>query len=237
MMSRTTPAGIFVIALAALFAVGCNAQTSSVFFTLVDPAAAPASSSDTDTSVSATAESGSVGTWWPHPDGYQMDLPPGWLGAPVDQTQTNLLVTAIGTSYPELSDRMRLVLSDSGSRVSAVAGDPTAADTGPVMLVIAQPKDGRRPHEIKQHVKKQIAQLPGITATPILQDAGLDAMRGGWRFDYSLADPDIGTVRVRSYLLRWGEEAYLVNFVAPEASADEADALFDAIAASLKFGV
>lgn len=236
MTSRTTPVGIIVIALAGLFALGCNAQTSAVFEAFVDPASASASSSDAEATADATDEGGTQGMWWPHPDGYHMDLPTGWFGVPLERAQANRLINAVNASYPGLAERMRSVLGDTGSRVSAVAGDPIGGQSGPVMLVLAQPKDGKRAHEIKQHVKKQISQLPGLVATPILQDAAVDT-RQAWRFDYSLADQDLGTLRVRSYLVRWGDEAYLVSFVAPEATADEADILFDAIVDSLKFGV
>jgi hypothetical protein len=235
MKSRTTPVGILVLAVAGLFAIGCNAQTSALFEALVDPERAPAFSSEADTTANA-AQSGAGSTWWPHPDGYEMELPPGWFGAYVDRSQADQLMNAVSSSYPDLAERMRFVLVETGSRVSAVAADPSSGQVGPVMLVLAQSTEGKRAHEVKQHVKKQIAQLPGVTATPIVQDAGLDIMRG-WRFDYSVADPDLGTLRVRSYLLRFGYEAFLVNFVAPEAMADDADALFDAIAQSLSFGV
>ena len=73
-------------------------------------------------------------------------------------------------------------------------------------------------------------------ARPIVQDAPLPAARG-WRFDYSIEDPDLGALRVRSYLFRYGSNAYLVNFVASETVADDVDALFDEIAESLRFGI
>ena len=59
----------------------------------------------------------------------------------------------------------------------------------------------------------------------------------GVRFDYTIDDPDLGELRVRSYLFRFGQHAYLVNFVASEDVADEAEAIFDQIADSLRFGV
>ena len=47
-------------------------------------------------------------------------------------------------------------------------------------------------------------------------------MAEGVRFDYSIADPDLGELRVRSYLFRFGRRAYLVNFVASADLADDA---------------
>jgi hypothetical protein len=42
---------------------------------------------------------------------------------------------------------------------------------------------------------------------------------------------------VRSYLFRFGSQAYIVNFIASEGAADEAEAMFDSIAESLRFGI
>jgi hypothetical protein len=235
MTSRTTPVGIFVIAVASLFALGCTAQTSAVFEALAEPARAPASSSEADPA--DAAENGTSTTWWPHIDGYRMELPPGWFGVEVDRAQSRQLLDAVGSSHPGLVGRMRSVLGDSKSRVSAVAGDVSAGSMAPVMVVLAQDMNGMRPYEIKQHIKKQIGQLPGLDAAPFLQDAGLSVPRGGWRFDYSLLDPDLGAVRVRSYLIPFDEMAYLVNFVAPQDAGDDVETLFDDIADSLRFGI
>ena len=59
----------------------------------------------------------------------------------------------------------------------------------------------------------------------------------GVRFDFSLEDPDLGAIQVRSYLFRFGGDAYLVCFVASEDGFEDAEAIFEAIAASLRFGV
>lgn len=235
MTSRTTPVGIIVLALAGLFAVGCTAQTNAMAEALLDSAAAPASASGADTSGDA-AQGGTSGTWWPHPDGYAMDLPAGWFGIGVDRLQTTQLIDAAGSTLPGLAARMSAVLGSAALRVSGIAGDPSTIGPGPMLLVLAQPSEGRRNHEMKLDVKGQISQLPGLSAPPFLKDAGLPRARG-WRFDYSIQDQDLGALRVRSYLFRYGPDAYLVSFIAPEASADDADALFDAIAESIRFGV
>jgi hypothetical protein len=235
MTSRTTPVGILVLALAGLFAVGCNAQTSAVVEALLDSAEAPASASVANTSGDA-AQGSASGTWWPHPDGYAMDLPAGWFGIGVDRLQTTQLIDAAGSTLPGLAARMNAVLGSAALRVSGIAGDPTAIGPGPMLLVLAQPIEGRRPHEMKLDVKRQISQLPGLSVAPFIKDAGLPRTRG-WRFDYSIEDVDLGALRVRSYLVTYGFDAYLVSFIAPEASVDDADALFDAIAESLRFGV
>jgi hypothetical protein len=234
MTSRTTPVGILVVALAGLFALGCTAQTSAVFEALVDPARAPASSSEGDTADDAAESSAS--TWWPLPDGYRMELPAGWFGVDVDDDQASQFIDAVGATYPGLADRMQTVLGATESRVSAVALDPSAGDTPPLMLVLAQPMHGMRAHEIKQHVRKQIGQLPGLTAPPFVKDAGLP-MERAWRYDYGLNDADLGPLIVRSYLFRYGKDAYLVNFIAATDDADAADSLFDEITESLRFGV
>jgi hypothetical protein len=235
MTSRTTPVGIFVIAMAGLFAAGCSAQTSAVFEALVDSARAPASAS-VDGTTGDVAQGSDSGTWWSSPDGYRMDLPAGWFGMSVDSAQADQLIAAVAATQPGLAQRMDSVLGSTSSRVSGIAGDPSAVEPGPLLLVLAQPGGGRRNHEMKLFVKRQIGQLPGLAAGPFLKDAELPSVRG-WRFDYSVDDPDAGVLRVRSYLLRYGSEAYLVSFVAPEETADEQDTLFDAIAASLRVGV
>ena len=237
MTSRTTPVGIFVLALAGIFTMGCNAQTGAVFDALLDPGTAVVSASEDEPAADATAEGTASATWWPLPEGYQMTLPPGWSGVELDRAGTARVLSAMGASHPALVERVEGVLGDTRSRVSAVAGDPTqTGELVPVLLVLSQPTDGRKPHEIKQHIRRQIAQLPGISAKPIVQDASLTAARG-WRFDYSIDDPDLGELRVRSYLFRYGRDAYLVNFVASESAADDLDALFDEIAESLRFGI
>jgi hypothetical protein len=233
MTSRTTPVGILVLALASLFAVGCSTQTNAVFEALLDSARAPASTSGTDTSGDA-AQGSATGTWWVHPDAYAMDLPPGWFGASVDRASGTRLLEAVDASQPELAERIRMVLGSNATRISGLAGDPSTLGPGPMLVVLTQPGGGRGNHELKLDVKRQISALPNLSAPPFLKDAGLKAK--GWRFDYSIADPDLGALRVRSYLFPYGPNAYLVTFVAPEQSADAAEALFDAIAASLRFG-
>jgi hypothetical protein len=230
MTSRTTPVGILVLALAGIFVMGCNAQTSAVFEALLDPGRALESSSEAD----AVADDG----WWAHPDdGYQMTLPSGWFGVGLDGAETSQMVSAVATTHPALAGRLETVLGDTGSVVSAIAADPSAGEMSPILVVIRQPDEGRRRYELKQHVKKQISQVPGLAASPIVQGAGLPRVRNGWRFDYSIMDADLGPLRVRSYLVPFGDDAYLVNFVASEAVVDDADSVFDAIAQSLRFGV
>jgi hypothetical protein len=166
-----------------------------------------------------------------------MVLPPGWFGIGVDQSVATRLIDAIGATSPGLASRVTAVLGATASHVSGIAGDPSVTTSGPMMVVLAQPSQGRRKHEMKLDVKRQIGQLPGITGAPFMKDAGLPMARGGWRFDYSINDQDLGALRVRSYLFIYGPDGYLVTFVAPESSADDADTLFDTIAESLRFGV
>ena len=238
MTSRTTPVGILVIALAGIFAIGCSAQTSAVFEALLDPSSASASAPEADPAADATAESAASGGWWPHSDGYRMRLPAGWVGADVGRPGAAQLMTAMAATNPGLAQRMESVLGKDRTRVTAIAGEPArSAELSPVMLVLTQPLQSKKPHEFKQHVKRQIAQLPGIVASPLpAKDAGLPKAHG-WRFDYSINDPDLGMLIVRSYLFDFGPNAYLVNFIATEGQADAAEAVFDAIAESLQFGI
>ena len=236
MTSRTTPVGILVLALAGLIAVGCSAPTNAVFQALLDPAGTPASSPEADAAADAADDSASA-MWWPHPDGYAMVLPAGWSGVAVERGQTDDLIDAVDAAMPGLAARMAGVLDGSKARVSAIAADPSAEDEmTPLLLVLAQPTEGKRAHAVKSRVREQINGLPGLSGLIAPHDVVLPTAKGV-RFDYTIDDPDLGELRVRSYLFRFGKQAYLVNFVAPEAGADEVEALFDEVADSLRFGV
>ena len=237
MTSRTTPVGVLVVALAGLIAGGCSATTSAVFEALLDPFGAPPSPSEAVVEVPAAVEGSGDATWWPHPDGYAMVLPPGWSGAAVDDAQVAQLVDALAVERPELASRIGTVLESTGSRVSAVAADPTVTeDLAPLLLVLAQPTEGEQAHAVKSAVKEQIASLPGLDGGPFRDDDTLPSARGV-RYDFSLLDPDLGALQVSSYLFRYGGGAYLVCFIAPLDDIEAAEPIYEAIAASLRFGV
>jgi hypothetical protein len=237
MTSRTTPVGILVLAIASLIAVGCTAQTSAVFEALLEPASAPASSSEAGTDADAAVDRSASATRWPHPEGYAMELPAGWSGLALERAQTGQLIDAIETTLPDLAGRITAVLVDSRSRVSAVAGDLAAGDDLKLLVVAVQPLEGRRPNAMKERVKEQIGDLPGFAGGTLVPHYERLPSAKGHRFDYGIEDPDLGQLRVRSYLFKFGTDAYLVNLIASEATADEAEAMFDNIAESLIFGV
>ena len=235
MTSRTTPVGILVIALAGLVAVGCSAPTSAVFQALLDPAGTAASSPEADPAADA-ATSSEAATWWKHPEGYAMVLPAGWSGVAVARDQTDELVAAVSESMPGLGARLAGALEGTGARVSAIAADATTAgDTAPVLVVLAQPTNGRKPHAIKTDTRESISQLPNLSSPPSALDIDGPATKAV-RFVYTVDDPDLGELRVFSYLLRAGKTAYLVNFAAPADVAAEAEIVFYAIYNSLRFG-
>ncbi len=237
MTSRTTPVGILVIAIASLVIVGCTSQTSAVFEALLDPARAPASSSEAGTAADAAVDRSASATWWPHPDGYAMELPAGWSGLAIERAQSGQLIDAIDATHPGLANRITSALGDTRSRVSAVAGDLSNDGDLKLLVVVAQPTDGKRANAVKERVKAQINALPGLTGGPLVpHDVRLSTAKGH-RFDYSITDPDLGQMRVRSYLFRFGSQAYIVSFIASEGAADEAEAMFDSIAESLRFGI
>ncbi len=236
MTSRTTPVGIFVIALVGLITMGCSAGTDAVFQALLDPAGTAASSPEADPAVDP-ASSSDQPTWWPHPDGYAMVLPAGWSGMAVDHDQTDEIVASVTAAMPELGARIDLVLEESQARVSAIALDPTAdGEVAPLLVVLAQATEGRRLHAIKSDVRERINGLPNRSGPLSAHDVALPTAKG-MRFDYTIDDPDLGELRVFSYLFRFGRTAYLVNFVASAEVAGEAELMFDAIANSLRFGV
>jgi hypothetical protein len=236
MTSRTSPVGVIVIALAGLIATGCNVPTAAVFQALLDPTEAAVPSPEVEPVESDVAFS-EAPTWWPHPEGYAMVLPPGWSGVAVDPEGTVELLEAVTVVMPELGERMASVLEGSQARVSAIAADADAlGEVTPVLVVLAEPMDGRRPHVVKTDVRTRITGLPWLSGPLSAHDVVFSTAKAV-RYDYTIADPDLGEVRVFSYLFRFGRTAYLVNFAASPELADEAELVFDAIVASLRFGV
>ena len=235
MTSRTTPVGILVIALAGLIAVGCSAPTDAVFQALLDPAGTAVSATETDPA-NDPAEGSASETWWRHPEGYAMILPAGWSGVVVDRDETDELVAAVTASMPGLGSRIEDTFKGSDARVSAIAADIAwEGDAAPMLLVLAQPTNGRKPHAIKTETRERISRLPGLKSPPSALDIDVPASNGV-RFVYTIDDADLGELRVFSYLVRAGKTAYLVNFVASADVAAEAEIVFYAIANSLRFG-
>jgi hypothetical protein len=232
MTNRTSPVGVVVLLLASLIAAGCSAQTSAVFQVLVDP---PASA---DAAVAGAASPDMAGeTWWPHPHGYAMTLPVGWAGVALDPARTGRLLDVLALERPDLVDRARLVLDASGAAVSSLAVDLSSeAVTRPFAIVLVQPTEGARARLVKSRVADAIAALPGIQGEPTRRDERLSDAQSV-RFDYTIDDPELGALRVRSHLVRFGGQAYLVSFVAPAATFDAAGPDFEAIAGSIRFGI
>jgi hypothetical protein len=236
MTSRTTPVGILVVALAGLIAVGCSAPANAVFQALLDPAGTVAASPEAEPAEGA-ADGSESSTWWQHPDGYVMVLPAGWSGTAVAASQTDDLIDAVSQGMSGLGSRIEDVIGKSDLRVSAIAADTFAqGSVSPVLLVLAEPIGGRKFHAIKTDVYERISDLPGLTGALSPHDVHLPTAKGV-RYDYTIADPDLGDIRVRSFLFRFGRSVYLVNFVASADVANAAGADFDQIADSLHFGV
>ena len=166
-----------------------------------------------------------------------MSLPPDWTGLAVDSGDESALLDAVADTSPALAARIVAVLDATGSRISAVAADRTARSSpGPFLVVIAQPTHERPAHAVKSLVREQISKLPGLAAGPFRNDVLLPNAKAV-RYEFSLDDPDLGELLVRAYLFRFGSDAYLVTFVAGAESFDAAEAVFEAIAQSLRFGV
>ena len=235
MTSRTTPVGILVLALAGLIAVGCSAPTSAVFQALLDPSVTAVSSPEVDPADGA-ADSSASSTWWQHPSGYEMVLPAGWSGMAMDPGQTDELITAVDEANAGLGERIDEVIGGHDVHVSAIAANgEVEGKVAPVLLVLAEPVAGRKNHAIKDDVYTRISDLPGLSGGLAPHDVRLPKAKGV-RYDYVIADPTLGEIRVRSYLFRFGKTVYLVNFLASADLVDEAAPDFDAIQDSLQFG-
>jgi hypothetical protein len=226
---------MLVVALAGLSAFGCSAQTSAVFQSMVAPVVAPI-----DPAAPVATPSGLVepeATWWPHPEGYAMILPVGWSGIAIDESRAGQLLAAVLATDPELAARIGAVLDSTDARISAIAAEASTIDgVGPLVIVLAQPTQDRGAHAVKSLVKEQIAGLPGLADGPFRDDVSLPSANGV-QFEFTIADPTLGVLQVRALLFRFGSDAYLVSFVAPEAEFEAAEPIFEAIAESLRFGV
>jgi hypothetical protein len=166
-----------------------------------------------------------------------MDLPAGWNGLAVADGAERELLDLVADDSPGLAARIGDVLDATDSRISAVAADPDGGSSlAPMLVVISQPTRERPAHAVKSLVKQQISDLPGLTAGPFRSDVLLPNAKGV-RYEFSIDDPDIGEVMVRAYLFRFGSDAYLVTFVATADGFEDAEAMFEAIAQSLRFGV
>lgn len=233
-MKRRTPLSVALLVVVGAVVTGCTAETSAVIQALVDPP--PAASGEI-----AAAEPGSTAsdtsTWWAHPHGYAMSLPPGWVAIGLDASSTEQLIAALGTSFPGVEQRIRDVLAATGAQASMLALDlGEDSDLPAVMIVMARETGEMRPRQLKAFVEDELASLPGLRGTPVRTDERRNET-GSLRFDYAIDDPDLGALRVRSSLYRYGGQAYIVSFVAPESALEGARSDFEAIAASLRFGI
>lgn len=228
---------MLVAALAGLTAVGCSAQTSAVFQSMLAPAIEPAVLAEPLPAATGAAADLPIETWWPHPDGYAMVLPAGWSGVAIDKSAATRLVDAVLATDPDLAARIDAVLESTDARISAIAAETAIADDlGPLVIVLAQPTQDRGAHAVKSLVKEQIAGLPGLSGGPFRDDVTLPSA-SGVQFEFTIDDPTLGALQVRALLFRFGSNSYLVSFVAPASEFEAAEAVFEAIAASLRFGV
>jgi hypothetical protein len=231
-MTRSSHVGVVILVLAALLTVGCSGQTGAVFQALLDPL--PAASGEGS---SGDAPASDSPTWWAHPHGYAMSLPVGWVALDLEATSTERLLSVLEDVHPDAAERAREVLAATGARGSMLAVDlGSDHDLPPLMLVLAEDAAGIRPRQLKVLVADQVASLPGLRGLPVRTDERRNDA-GSVRFDYTIDDPDLGAIRVRSSLYRYGGQAYVVSFIAPESAFDAARSDFETIAASLRFGI
>jgi hypothetical protein len=229
-MTRRSHVGVALLVLSSLLTVGCSAQTGAIFQALIE------SSSTTSDGSSSAQPSGSP-TWWAHPHGYAMSLPAGWVGLDLESSAADELLSALDDAFPGAAERVRAVLALTGARASMIAVDLDDDREIPAMMVVlAEDATGIRPRQLKVLIGDQVANLPGLRGTPVRTDERRNEA-ASVRFDYVIDDPDLGSLRVRSSLYRYGGQAYLVSFMAPESAFDAARTDFDLIAASVRFGI
>ena len=233
-MTRRSPVGVVLLVLAGLIVTGCSAQTGAVFQALLD--SPPTASGEASPGEPGAAVSDAP-TWWAHPHGYAMSLPAGWVAIDLDGGTTEELLSALGATLPGVEERVRGVLAATGAQGSMLAVDLASDREVPaMMLVLSQENDGIRPRQLKALVEEQVGSLPGLRGTPLRTDERRNET-GSVRFDYAIDDPDLGALRIRSSLYRFGGQAYVVSYIAQESGLDEARSDFEAIAASLRFGI
>ena len=230
-MTRRSQFGLVFLVLAGLLTAGCSGQTGAVFQALLDPPPAASGEGSSDATASGTP------TWWAHPHGYAMTLPAGWVALDLEASSTERLLSVLDDVHPGAAERAREVLATTGARGSMLAVDlGSDRDLPPLMLILAEDAAGIRPRQLKVLVADQVAGLPGLRGLPVRTDERRNDA-GSVRFDYTIDDPDLGPVRVRSSLYRYGGQAYVVSFIAPESAFDSARSDFETIASSLRFGI
>src|SRR5688572_7369504 len=135
-MTRRSHLSVVLLVLAGVIVTGCSAETSAVLQALVDPP--PAASSEASPGDPGSTVSDAP-TWWAHPHGYAMSLPPGWIAIDLDSSSTEQLLSALGTTLPGVEQRIRGVLAVTGARGSMLAVDLGAdRDVPPLMIVVAR---------------------------------------------------------------------------------------------------
>jgi hypothetical protein len=230
-MTRSSSISVVILALSALLTAGCSGQTGAVFQALLDGPQAVSGDGGSDTGPSGSP------TWWAHPHGYAMSLPAGWAAIDIEPSSVDQLLAALAAEFPGAAERVRESLALTGARGSMIAVDlGTERDVPPLMIVVAEDAAGIPPRQLKVLVADQLAGLPGLRDAPTRTDERRNRA-GSVRFDYTIDDPELGALRVRSSLYRYGGQAYVVSFLAPESLFDAARTDFDLIAASLRFGI
>ena len=177
-----------------------------------------------------------VPTWWPHPDGYEMVLPAGWRGIAIEDEGTEDIVDAVIAANPELTEPIAEVVDASDLRISAIATSETIeGKVAPLMLVLAEPKAGRKWYAVKEDARERLGDLPGLDGRMTSNEYRLPSAEG-IRYDYVILDEHLGEIFVRSWLFKFGPWVYIVNFVVSADLANDAGVDFDSIQDSLRFG-
>ena len=165
-----------------------------------------------------------------------MVLPAGWSGMAMDPGQTDELISAVDEANAGLGERIDEVIGEDEVHVSAIAVNGIVeGKVAPILLVLAEPVAGRKNHAIKDDVYARLSSLPGLSGGLAPHDVRLPKAKGV-RYDYTISDPALGEIRVRSYLFKWANSAYLVNFIVSADLINEAGSDFDSIQNSLQFG-
>ena len=121
-----------------------------------------------------------------------MVLPAGWSGVAVDLSDTDDLVEAVDAANPGLGDRIDAVIGGTEVRVSAIAArGEIEGEVPPVLLVLTEPRDGRKKHVVKSDVYDRISTLDGLDGGLAPHDVRLPAAEGV-RYDYTITDADLG---------------------------------------------
>lgn len=170
-------------------------------------------------------------------DGYSLTVPVGWAAADVSNVDGLAVAAAVAALDPSLGSILQVALDSTGARLSLVSANQAAVATGgpaPGVVVATMRTRGMPKDAARAAVEGLLASAPLVGE--VLHSVETHPAGDAHRYDAVLAG-DTVTLRLQAYVFRIGGDSFLVAAVAPEDLFASAQADFDLIVRSLRFGV